>query len=410
MNFPYYIARRYLISKKKYQAIHFISGLSVAGLSFATLAMVCTLSVFNGFQDMVATLFSSFDPALKITATTGKSFDEAQLSIQQLSTLEEVETVCRSIEGFAMVQYKDRQAIVTIKGVDTTFQKLVPIDSVLYGNGSFQLTDNENPYGVMGIGLMSLLGTGVEFGESLQVYVPKRKSSISISQPARSFNHLALFSPGVVFSINQQKYDDSYILTSLAFAKKLFQYTHEISSVELKLKDGVDIDRAKQKIQKLLGDTFLVKDRYQQQEDVFKVMQVEKLIAYLFLTFILLIASFNIVGVLSMLILDKREDVQVMQSLGATNKIIISIFLYEGRMIATFGAVIGILLGVLICFGQQYFGWLSLGNGSGQFIIDSYPVSVHWMDVVLIFLTVISVSFLAVWYPIHYLSKRILST
>jgi len=229
-----------------------------------------------------------------------------------------------------------------------------------------------------------------------------------MANPSASFNRDYLFSPGVVFVVNQQKYDARYILTSLSFARNLFNYDTEVSAVELKLKPGADVTAVQRKITRILGDEFVVLDRYEQQADVFRIMEIEKFISYLFLTFILAIACFNVIGSLSMLILDKREDVETLRNLGADDRLIARIFLFEGRLISLFGALSGIVLGLLLCYIQQRFGIISLGGGNGSFIVDAYPVSVHVTDVVLIFITVITVGFLSVWYPVHYLTRRLL--
>lgn len=409
MNLPFYIARRYLFSKKKHNAINIISAISVCGVALATLALVCTLSVFNGFQDMVAGLFTAFDPELKITIREGKVFDGQDERIRAIRTLPEVSVFTETLEENAMVQYKDRQTMAVIKGVEDNFEDLTAIDSILYGAGDFLLHDSIVDYGVMGIELVSTLGTGIQFVDPLQIYTPKRNVKVNMANPASSFNMDYLFSPGAVFVVNQQKYDSRYILTSLDFVRRMLDYTSEVSAVELRLKPDASLSSVKSKIASMLGDKFLVQDRYEQQADVFRIMEIEKLISYLFLTFILMIACFNVIGSLSMLILDKKEDVVTLRNLGADDRLIQRIFLFEGRLISLFGALIGIVLGLGLCFIQQKFGLITLGGGGGQFIVDAYPVSVHFWDVVLVFVTVLSVGFLSVWYPVRYLSKRLLS-
>ena len=408
MNLPFYIARRYLFSKKKHNAINIISGISVCGVALATLALVCTLSVFNGFQDMVAGFFTAFDPELKITIREGKVFEPQGAAFQEVRSLPEIGVWTETLEENAMVQYKDRQAMAIIKGVEDNFEELTSIDSLLYGAGEFILHDSIVDYGVLGVELISELGTGLQFVDPLQVYAPKRNVRVNMANPSASFNRDYLFSPGVVFVVNQQKYDARYILTSLSFARNLFNYDTEVSAVELKLKPGADVTAVQRKIARILGDEFVVLDRYEQQADVFRIMEIEKFISYLFLTFILAIACFNVIGSLSMLILDKREDVETLRNLGADDRLIARIFLFEGRLISLFGALAGIILGLLLCFFQQRFGIISLGGGSGSFIVDAYPVSVHVTDVILIFITVITVGFLSVWYPVHYLTRRLL--
>lgn len=369
--------------------------------------MVCTLSVINGFQDMVATFFTVFDPEIKVTAAMGKTFDVNDDRIKQLRSLPEIAVFTETLEDNAMVQYKDRQMMATIKGVQDNFEQLTSIDSVLYGKGEFILHDEVADYGVIGVELMSVFGTGVQFVDPLEIYAPRRGEKVNMANPAASFTKEFLFSPGVVFAVNQQKYDASYILTSLDFARKLFHYDTEVSAVELRLKPNQNIASMKGKIADMLGKDFVVRDRYEQQEDIFRIMEIEKLVSYLFLTFILLIACFNVIGSLSMLIIDKKEDVRMLRNLGADDKLISRIFLFEGRMISMFGAVTGIVLGLILCLIQQKFGLISLG-GDGNFVVDAYPVSVHWGDVLLIFLTVLIVGFLSVWYPVRYLSKRLL--
>lgn len=408
MNLPFYIARRYLFSKKKHNAINIISGISVCGVALATLALVCTLSVFNGFQDMVAGFFTAFDPELKITARQGKVFDPQEADIRQVRQLPEIDVWTETLKESAMVQYKDRQAMAVIKGVEDNFEQLTSIDSLLYGTGRFVLNDSVVDYGILGVELVSELGTGLQFVDPLLVYAPKRNVRVNIANPSTAFNRDYLFSPGAVFVVNQQKYDARYILTSLSFARRLFDYDTEVSAIELKLKPGSDTRAVQQKIQELLGEGFAVQDRYEQQEDVFRIMEIEKLISYLFLTFILAIACFNVIGSLSMLILDKREDVETLRKLGADDRLVARIFLFEGRLISFFGAVAGIGLGLLLCYLQQRFGLISLGGGNGSFVVDAYPVSVHATDVIGVFVTVTAVGFLSVWYPVRYLSKRLL--
>lgn len=409
MNFSFYIAKRYLFSKKSHHAINIISGISVCGVALATLALVCTLSVFNGFQDMVATFFTAFDPELKITVAKGKTFDSENEHIKAIREIPEIAVFTETLEENAMVQYKGRQTMAVIKGVQDNFDKLTAIDSILYGAGKFVLHDSIVEYGIMGVELVSTLGTGIQFLEPLEVYAPKHGTKVNMGNPASSFNQEYLFSPGAVFIVNQKKYDGSYILTSLAFARNLFDYKTDVSAIELKLKPNADISAVKEKIRKIVGPEFLVKDRYEQQADVFKIMEIEKLISYIFLTFILMIACFNVIGSLSMLIIDKKEDVQTLRNLGASDKLISRIFLFEGRMISAAGAVIGIFLGLLLCFIQQEFGIISLGGTHGSFVVDAYPVSVHLLDVVLVFVTVLIVGFLSVWYPVRYLSKKLLN-
>lgn len=408
MNFPFYIARRYLFSKKSHNAINVISAISVCGVALATLALVCTLSVFNGFQDLVTTFFTAFDPQLKITAVRGKVFDGQDKRVLQLKKMPDVEVYSESLEDNVMVQYQGRQAMAVVKGVEDNFDQLTPIDSIHFGRGDLLLHDEVVDYAIPGIQLLSTLGSGIRFLDPLEIYAPRRGAKVNMANPSTAFVTGNLFSSGLVFAVNQEKYDASYILTSIDFARRLFQYTTEVSAINLKLKAGADTDAVKKHIQDLLGDDFLVQDRYEQQADTYRIMEIEKLISYLFLTFILMIACFNVIGSLSMLIIDKRDDVVTLRNLGASDRQIVRIFLFEGRMISFFGAFAGVVLGLLLCWLQQEYGLIALGS-SGSFVVDAYPVSVHASDVLLIFITVLLIGFLSVWYPVRFLSKRLLN-
>jgi lipoprotein-releasing system permease protein len=382
----------------------------VCGVALATLALVCTLSVFNGFQDLVTTMFTAFDPEIKITAANGKVFDAQDERIQLLKELPEIEVFSESLEDNAMVQYKGRQTMVVIKGIEDNFNQLTAIDSILYGRGDWILQDEVVDYAIPGIELVSVLGTGIRFLDPLEVYAPKRGVKINVANPSTSFESSYLHSSGLVFAVNQQKYDASYILTSLSFARELFQYETEVSSIELRLVADADLKKVKNEIRRILGNDFLVLDRYEQQADTYRIMEVEKLISYVFLSFILLIACFNVIGSLSMLIIDKRNDVVTLRNLGADDQLISRVFLFEGYMITFFGALIGVGLGLLLCFIQQEFGLISLGSGSsaGAFVVDAYPVSVYATDVILVLITVLVTGFLSVFFPVRYLTRRLL--
>ncbi len=407
MNLTLFIAKRYLFSKKTHNAINIISGISVCGVALATMAMVCTLSVFNGFQDLVAELFTAFDPDIKIVAKHNKTFNGNDSLIQWVRELPEVEISTLSLEENAMAQYKKRQVLVTVKGVEDDFQRLTAIDSVLYGYGKFMLYDEIVDYGVLGMQLASILGTGIRPVEPIEVFVPKRSTPINIANPSASFKKDYLYSPGVIFAVNQEKYDGSYILTSLDFAKRLFGYDTEVTSLELKLTLGADASMVKKKIEKALSKDYLVQNRYEQQADIFRIMEIEKLISYIFLSFILLVASFNIIGSLSMLIIDKKDNVETLRGIGADNQLIRNVFFVEGFLISCMGAFAGIVIGLCLCFLQEEYGLISLGS-QGGFLVEAYPVSVQFGDIFLIFITVLVVGCLSVWYPVHYLCKHLL--
>jgi len=409
MNFPFYVAKRYLFSKKSTNVINIISGISVVGVAVATMALVVTLSVFNGFHDLVATLFTSFDPQLKITPVEGKTMPADDPVLTEIRQLPQIDVATECVEDQALAVYHGRQAMVTVKGVDDNFDQLTHIREILLGDGTYELHAADLSYGILGIRLAELLGTGYRYQEPLQIYAPRREGQLDMTDPADGFVQDELYSPGVLFSVQQAKYDRNYIITSLAFARQLFDQYGMISSLELRLKPGSDFEAVKKNIGKLCGDRFVVRDRFEQQDETFQIMKIEKLIAYIFLTFILVVACFNIIGSLSMLIIDKRQDVATLRNLGASDRQITRIFLFEGRMISAIGAILGILLGLLLCWIQQEFGIIALGSQAGAFIINAYPVSVHPEDILLIFVTVLAVGFLAVWYPVRYFSRRLLN-
>ena len=408
MNFPFFVARRYLFSKKSTHAINVISGISAVGVSVATMALVVTLSVFNGFHDLVASLFTNIDPQIKVTPVKGKSAPVDDPILTKIRQLPQVEVATETVQDIALATYNGRQAMVVVKGVQDNFDSLTHIKDILMGNGTYELHAADLNYGILGIRLAETLQTGYSYKNPLKLYAPKREGQLNMANPEDGFVEDELYSPGVLFMVKQAKYDKNHIITSIAFARNLFGQQGMISSLEMRLKPGSDFDAVKSKMQKIAGDKYHVCDRFEQQEDTFKIMKIEKLMAYIFLTFILMVACFNIIGSISMLIIDKKNDVVTLRNLGASDKQIVRVFLFEGRMISSIGAVVGILIGLLLCWLQQEYGLVGLGRSSGSFVVDSYPVSVHPEDIVLVFITVIAVGWIAVWYPVRYFAKRLL--
>ena len=408
MSFPFYIARRYLFSKKSTNAINVISMISMVGVAVATMALIIVLSVFNGFHDMVASFFTQFDPQLKVIPVEGKTAPADDPILTQIRQLPQVDVVTETVEDQALAIFFDKQAMVTVKGVDDNFSELTHINEIVYGDGEFELHAADLEYGTIGIRLAQELGIGARFGTFLKIYAPQREGQPDLSNPSEAFEVDSLMSPGVVFCTRQGKYDRSYILAPIAFARRIFAQQGMVSALELRLKDGSNLDGVKKEMRRIADGKYQVLDRFEQQADTFRIMQIEKFIAYIFLTFILVVASFNIIGSLSMLIIDKKEDIKTLRNLGANDRQITSIFLLEGRMIAALGAVMGILLGLLLCWLQQEFGLVGMGSSEGMFVVNAYPVSVHYSDVLIVFVTVLAVSWLAVWYPVRYFARRLL--
>ena len=408
MSFPFYIAKRYLFSKKSTNAINVISAISVVGVVVATMALVIVLSVFNGFHDLVASFSTQFDPQLKIVPTEGKTAPADDPILTELRQFPEVDVATECVEDQALAMFNGKQAMVMLKGVDDNFDELTHIREIVYGEGDFQLHTADLQYGTIGIRLAQDLGMGARFGDYLRIYAPRRDGQLDLTNPSDGFVVDSLITPGVVFSTRQGKYDKNYIVAPIGFARLLFEQQGMLSSLEIRLKDGSNLDGVKRRMRRVAGEKYKVLDRFEQQADTFRIMQIEKLIAYIFLTFILVVACFNIIGSLSMLIIDKKDDIATLRKLGADDRQITRIFLFEGRMIAALGAVVGILLGLLLCWLQQEFGLVGMGGSTGMFVINAYPVSVHYSDILVIFLTVIAVSWLAVWYPVRYFSRKLL--
>ncbi len=406
MNFPFFIARRYLFSKKKTHAINVISLISVIGVAVATMALVIVLSVFNGFHDLVASFFTNFDPQIKVVPVQGKTVPADDPVLTKMRRLPEVEVATETLADMALAVYGGKQAMVTVKGVDDNFADLTHITEILYGQGEFDLHTANLQFGVAGIRLAQTLGCDTQWQGYLHVYAPRREGQLDMSNAQDGFVVDSLLSPGVVFAVNQGKYDKSYLLTSLSFAQNLFGQQGMVSALEFRLKPGSDLDAVKREMQEIGGSRYLVEDRYEQQHDTFKIMQIEKLMAYIFLTFILIVACFNIIGSLSMLIIDKRDDVETLRNLGASDRQVRRVFLFEGRLISVFGALIGIALGLALCALQQQYGFVRMGGSDGNYVVNAYPVSVHYLDVLAVFATVIVAGWSAVWYTVRSATKR----
>ena len=401
----FFIAKRYLFSKKKHSAINIISIISMLGVVVGSMALVCVMSVFNGFQELVADLFTDFDPELRITLADGHPFSAKDPHIKELEGLEDVAVVTPVVEDKALVVRGGKQTVVTLKGVADNFSKQHNLKNILYGEGTPTLHIDVLEFGILGIGLCGQLGLGASFDEPLTIYAPKKGEQVNMANPMSSFNKDELHSPGVVFMVHQGQYDNHYILCSLGFAQRLFDRRGQYTALEVKLAEG----GSRVAVEKVLkGTDFITEDLYEQQRDVFRIMKVEKLIAYIFLCFILLVASLNIIGSLSMLVIDKKDDLQTMRSLGFPLAMRQRIFLYEGWMIVVSGCVLGIALGGMLCWLQEQYGLIKMGGGNG-YIVEAYPVSMHLTDFITILATVAVMGGLAVYSVIRFTSTPALS-
>ncbi|MFA5417366.1 MAG: FtsX-like permease family protein [Bacteroidales bacterium] len=404
MRLPLFFAKRYLLSKKSHNLINVISMISVGGLAIGTMALIVVLSVFNGFEEVIKSLYNTFNPDIQVTAVTGKTFHYTAFPSDKIAQLEEVANLIEVVEEDALLRYNEQQYIARFKGVPKTFQQFSSVDSMMI-DGTFILQEGETNFAIPGAGVAWHLDINPNNPlHLLTIYVPKRGNASSF-QFNTAFNSGSLH-PAGIFSI-QQEFDERYVFVPLRFARKLMDYTDEVTSVEIMLKPVSDPEKAQAHISKILGDGFVVKSRLEQNESLFKILKSEKTIIYLILVFILLLSSFNMIGSLSILMIEKNKDMAVLNSLGATRRMISRIFLTEGVLITAAGSMAGLLLGYAILLLQQQFGLLSLGNGEGAFIIDAYPVKMNLTDFFLVFLTVQCIGLFATWYPVKLLTPKI---
>ncbi|NCA75747.1 MAG: FtsX-like permease family protein [Alphaproteobacteria bacterium] len=406
MNFSLYIARRYLVSRKSHNIINIISVISVIGVAIGTMALIIVLSVFNGFDRLVVSLFSSFNPSFQITPVRGKTFPADTLLLNEIRKIPGVLHLAEVIEENALMKYQDEQCIVTIKGVSEEFLKMSGLDTMIV-EGKFLLQEEDKNFTVLGIGVAGTLNANLQdYLIPISVYVPRRDASFSASMD-QAFNTEVIF-PSGFFQV-QWEFDVKYALVPLRFAKTLFQYDRERTAIEIGTVAKADQSRIQKQIETLAGPGFRVKNRFQQQEILYKIMISEKNYIFMILTLILIIATFNVIGTLSMLILDKKKDIAVLQSMGASQKVIKRIFLAEGMLISMIGAISGLALGAIVCYLQMKFGFVRLGDADSSFVVNAYPVYMQFRDFLMIFITVMVIGLLATWYPVSNIKKIHLS-
>ena len=392
-----HIAWRYLFSKKGHNAINIVSGISAAAVAVVTAAMICVLSVMNGFGVLVEQMFSEFDPALIVVPAHGQTLRTDVEPVVSLYARDDIEAVSMQLEQTALVRYKEHQLPARVMGVDSLFTRTAHIDSIIT-DGFYSVWDGAFDRAVLGRGLAAQVGINAHFTGALHLYAPERNGRINMLRPDQSLRHEHAFIAGT-FAVNQIEYDDQLMLVSLPLAQRLFDFDeHTATALRIQPEEGVKISNLKSQISDLLGEEYRVLDRYEQQADFFRILGIEKLLTILLLVFILIIASFNIIGSLSMLIIDKTEYIRILSDLGADESAIRRIFLLEGWFISSLGTLSGLLLGVLLCLGQQHFGWLTLGDGA-EYVISAYPVQVQATDILLVAVIVLLLGFAAAWYP-----------
>ena len=401
MNFPFLIASRYLFAKKSHNAVNIISAVSVVGVAVGALALVVVMSVFNGFEDLTKKLFSIFDPDLKVTVAVGKNFTADPDKLQMLKADPDVLVFSQTIEENVLVEYGEQEEIAVLKGVDEQYRHVTGIDSMMY-EGDFSLWINETPQAVMGLTMAYKLRVGLHFHTPLRFYAVRNMSTVSLD-PAKAINQKFIF-PSGKFAIDEE-IDSQYILVPIEFARSLFENDSITGAIEIKLKQGADEIKAQKRVAAIFGERFEVKTAYQQKEFAYKILKSEKFVTFMILTFVLLIASFNVVGSISMLMIDKKSDMFILQSMGVDRQMLSRIFIAQGWMIVLAGAFAGLLLGAFLCWLQMEFGFFKVTD-AGTYIIDSYPVALRWRDFVMILIAVAGVSFLTIYFPVKYFVKK----
>jgi ABC-type lipoprotein release transport system permease subunit len=407
MLFPFYIAKRYLIAKKSHNIINIISIISVIGVMVGSGALIIVLSVFNGFEGLVLGLFNSINPDLKVGASEGKSFVLSQDQLDRMREIPGVAFVVETVQENALARFGDKQSIVTMKGVGEGFTEMTPLDDFMI-NGIYTLGSESRPAAVIGAGVAYYLSIYPdEFAVPMSLYVPKRTRKTLTGTPEQTFNSAPVHCAGV-FTI-QQEFDMSFVIVPISLARELLEYDNEVTSLEIGLTNPGVLAQGRQRIESVLGPGFQVKDRYEQQSTLYRVMKSEKWAVFFILTLILIIAAFNMIGSLSMLIVDKKKDIAVLWSLGASKSQIRKIFFTEGIMISLAGGLLGLFLGGLLSLLQQEFGLLRLGGGEGTYIVDAYPVKVLLLDFIYVLITVILIGAATTWYPVRQISRKYLA-
>ena len=404
MKLPLYIAKRYLFAKKSRNAINVISSISVAGVTVGTMSLIIVLSVFNGLETLVRSIFNTFDPDLKITPAEGKTFIPDSASLNLVASLNGVACYSLCVEENALLRYGDRQFVATIKGVDGNYSEVTGIDSSMWDGEFILRSDQGRPFAVPGIGVANYLGMRVNFVTPLNIYVPKRTGSVDLD-PENAFIRNYIF-PSGIYQV-EQEFDSKYVFVPIEFARELLEYKSEVTSMEIKFEAGAREADVQRNVTEILGQGYIVQNKYEQQEIFYKVMRSERIAIFFILTLILIIASFSIIGSLTMLIIEKERDIGILRSLGADNMLIRKIFIFEGWLISIIGAIAGIILGFLICWIQQEYGIVTLQSDS--LIVNAYPVEMKVRDFIIVPLTVLLIGFWAAWYPVRFLTKKYLA-
>ena len=396
-----FIGLRYLFSKKKHHAINVISIISMLGIMVSSAALIIVLSVFNGMEGLVRTSFNSFNPDYQILPKEGKVFSTDTFPMTELQKLDGVQAVFEVVADMTLMTYNEKQLLVSVKGVSPDYLQGTGIDTLLI-DGNATLQYSEGPAAVLGAVAAGNIQLNLHSPEQLKVYYPKRLLK-NLADPTKAFNIDYVIPAGVFASYTE--YDEKYVFVPLDFARSIMNYENEVTSVELKLKNTKDYAKIRHSVENILGDHYLLKDKYQQEESLYKTMKSEKLMVFVILAFILVVAGFNMIGTLSMLIIEKKDDLSVLYAMGARKSLVRKVFMVQGGFISLLGGFIGLLLGLLICFLQIKFHIVGLGDGSAGYLINYYPVRIEWLDFVLVMLTILIISIITSYIPIRYMKN-----
>lgn len=392
MNFTLKVAARYLVSKKTHSAVNIISIISVCGVVVTTAALVCVLSVFNGFAGLISGKLSMLDPQISVTSVQGKVIQNADSVLEAVRAVDGVDVAVPVIEDHCLAMFGDYQMPVRVKGVPAEYDSVTSVSKTLL-EGEFMLDDGMSKYAVLSVGAALQLHARPGFYAQMRLYAPQRQGSVNLANPAGSFRADSLFVSGV-YQVEQSDYDRDMIMIPLDMAKYLFDYESEASEIEIRLGGRTDEASVMRTLQSALGDGYSVKNRLMQQASAFRMVNIEKWVSFLLLGFIMVIATFNVISTLSLLIIEKDESIRTFRNLGASDKQISRIFVTEGWLISLTGAVLGIALGLALCWLQQTFGLITLSGASDTMIVRTYPVQIVWSDVLVVFALVAAVGLL----------------
>ncbi len=402
MKFPLFIAWRYLFAKKRHTAINILTMISVTGVAVGTMALVIVLSVFNGFEKLILSLFNAFHPDMEIRLVEGKTFSVDDLPLEEIENLPGVASYSEVLEESALIMYRERQHLVRIRGVDQAYSDITGIDTMVV-EGEYLLRDNDRDYLLPGQGVAWVVNASIhDYLNPIDVYIPRRGRTVGL-HPGQAFNSSGNFARGI-FAV-QAEYDMEYVIAPVRLMRRLLDYDDEVSSIMIRIEEGHNHNRVQEQLQHLAGTEFHVRNRLQQQEFLYRIMRSEKWAIFFILSFILIIASFNVIGSLTMLVIEKRRDISVLRSMGASKRLVKRIFLTEGMLISMAGALGGIFLGGMVSWLQMRYGLVRL-HAEGAFIIDAYPVDVQIPDLLLVGATVFCVGMVASLIPLHNMWKK----